>query len=43
MRRLKVPKGFSIRPFLVHVNGVSDSVVESEFFSGIIDFGQFLD
>lgn len=40
--RLKIPKGFSIRPFLIHVNGVGDAVVESEFFSDIIDFGKFL-
>lgn len=42
MRRLKIPKGFSIRPFLIHVNGVNDSVIESEFFSDIVDFSQFL-
>ncbi len=42
IRRLKIPKGFSIRPFLIHVNGVSDGVIESEFFSDIIDFSQFL-
>ncbi len=42
MKRMKVPKGFSIRPFLVHVNGVHDSVIETEFFSNIIDFSQFL-
>ena len=42
IRRLKIPKGFSIRPFLVHVNGVSDSVIESEFFSDLIDFSQLL-
>jgi len=42
IRRLKIPKGFSIRPFLVHVNGVSDGVIESEFFSDLINFGQFL-
>ncbi len=32
MRRMKIPRGFSIRPVLVHVNGVQDSVIESEFF-----------
>jgi len=36
------PKGFSIRPILVHVNGVTESVLESDYFSEIIDFGQFL-
>lgn len=37
--RLKRPKGFSIRPVLIHVNGVNESVIESNFFSSIIDFG----
>lgn len=36
------PKGFSVRPILIHVNGVLDSVLESEYFSHTIDFGQFL-
>lgn len=36
------PKGFSIRPVLIHVNGVTDDVLESDYFSEIIDFGQFL-
>lgn len=35
---LKRPKGFSIRPVLIHVNGVSDEVVDQQFFSHIIDF-----
>ncbi len=40
---LSTPKGFSIRPVLIHVNGASQTVMESEFFSDIIDFSQFLD
>lgn len=39
---LKTPKQFSIRPVLIHVNGVHESVVESEVFSHILDFGDFL-
>lgn len=39
---LKVPKNFSIRPVLIHVNGIDDTVVESDFFSHTIDFGQML-
>jgi AAA+ ATPase superfamily predicted ATPase len=38
---LSVPKGFSIRPVLIHVNGVSQAVKESEVFSEIVDFSQF--
>lgn len=40
--RLERPKGYSYRPVLIHVNGVSRSIVESGFFSAIIDFGDFL-
>jgi AAA+ ATPase superfamily predicted ATPase len=39
---LSRPKNFSIRPVLIHVNGVTDAVLEREFFAKIIDFGQFL-
>lgn len=42
IRRLKVPRNHSIRPVLIHVNGVTDDVAESGFFSHIIDFGQLL-
>lgn len=38
----KYPKGFSCRPVLIHVNGVSEEVVNSGFFYDIIDFGGFL-
>ena len=40
--RLAKGKHFSIRPVLIHVNGVADAVVESDFFAHIIDFSQFL-
>lgn len=41
IKNLSYPKGFSIRPVLIHVNGVSQSVMESEIFNDIIDFSQF--
>lgn len=34
---LQYPKGFSYRPVLIHVNGVTDDVIESDFFNNIID------
>lgn len=40
--RLVVPKFFSIRPVLIHVNGVDDSVVEAGYFDEIIDFSNLL-
>ena len=41
IENLSAPKGFSIRPVLIHVNGVSQSVKENEIFNDIIDFSQF--
>ncbi len=40
--RLNIPKNFSYRPILIHVNGVNDAVVDSGYFAKIIDFGQLL-
>ncbi len=40
--RMRKPKGFSIRPVLIHVNGVTDACVESDFFAKIIAFDQLL-
>ena len=39
---LCIPKHFSYRPVLIHVNGVHSDVVDAGFFSNIIDFGRFL-
>ncbi|MDD9331903.1 MAG: hypothetical protein PV340_04775 [Wolbachia sp.] len=39
---LNRPKGFSCRPILIHVDGVSDDVIDSDYFSNIIDFGELL-
>ncbi|NGX36006.1 MAG: hypothetical protein K1000chlam1_00843, partial [Candidatus Anoxychlamydiales bacterium] len=43
VKRLKIPKGFSLRTVLMHVNGVEDTIIDSDYFSKIIDFGQFLE
>lgn len=42
IERLKLPRHFSYRPVLIHVNGVREDVKDSNFFSNIIDFGEFL-
>lgn len=36
------PRGISCRPVLIHVNGVSDQVIEEDYFASIIDASQFL-
>lgn len=38
---LNRPKGFSCRPVLIHVNGVTDDVVESNYFASIIDVSDY--
>ncbi|NGX60752.1 MAG: hypothetical protein K940chlam9_00220 [Chlamydiae bacterium] len=42
MEAISLPRGFSIRPILIHVNGVSDEILAAEFFSRILDFSQLL-
>lgn len=37
IKRLKVPKRFTIRPVLVHVNGVENAVLEQGYFDKMID------
>ncbi len=39
--RLIRPKGFSVIPVLIHINGVNDSVINSNYFR-IIDFSQIM-
>jgi uncharacterized protein len=39
---LKLPRQFSVRPVLIHVNGVQQDVADSRFFSSLLDFGELL-
>lgn len=43
VNRMKIPTGFSHRTVLIHVNGVTDSIVDCGYFAKIIDFGQLLE
>jgi AAA+ ATPase superfamily predicted ATPase len=43
LKALKLPRGYSVHPVLIHVNGVKEEVKEQDFFSHIIDFSQFLE
>ena len=38
-----LPRGYSIMPVLIHVNGVSDSIVDKQYFSHIINFADLLE
>ena len=40
--RLVIPRGFSCLPVLLHSNGVSDEVIEADYFFKVIDFGDLL-
>lgn len=42
LKALKLPRGYSFYPVLIHVNGVKKEVEEQEFFSHIIDFSDLL-
>jgi hypothetical protein len=42
LNALELPRGFSLRPVLIHVNGVDESVADSGFFARIIDFSELL-
>ncbi len=42
IKRLPKANKYSIRPVLIHVNGVTDELREADFFAHIIDFGQML-
>lgn len=39
---LKHPKSFSVRPFLIHVNGVSENLEDARYFTHIIDLSSLL-
>jgi uncharacterized protein len=40
--KLALPRGFACLPVLIHVNGVSDEVKETDYFCKIIDFSEML-
>lgn len=43
INNLSIPKGFSIRTVLLHVNGVCKAILESEKFNNIIDLSRFFE
>jgi uncharacterized protein len=42
INRLMRPKGMSCRPVLIHVNGITEELHESDYFSNIIDMNRLL-
>ena len=43
IKALKTPKQYFCRPVLIHVNGVSDELVDSQYFSDIIEMAQLFE
>lgn len=43
IERLYIPRGFSVCPVLIHVNGVHEGLIESAYFTEIIDFSESLE
>lgn len=43
IKALSLPRNMSIRPVLIHVNGVCDEVIDQQYFCEIIDFSELLD
>ena len=39
---LALPRRYSCVPVLIHINGVTDELVESDYFAALIDFSDFL-
>ena len=39
---LQLPRGYSVRTVLIHVNGMMDDLKNEDFFSHSIDFAQLL-
>ena len=42
-KNLKIPRNCSIRPVLIHVNGVEERILDEGYFDRVIDFGQLLE
>jgi AAA+ ATPase superfamily predicted ATPase len=40
---LKIPRNCSIRPVLIHVNGIEEDVIDERYFDKMIDFSQLLE
>jgi AAA+ ATPase superfamily predicted ATPase len=42
IKRLTLPRNFSCFPVLIHISEVAESVIDSGYFSKVIDFNEFL-
>lgn len=42
IKRMPIPKGYSVLPVLIHVNGISDALEDSQFFPYILDIAKLV-
>ena len=40
--RLQKLKSYSCRPVLIHVNGLTDDLIDAQYFAGILNFSELL-
>lgn len=40
--RMSIPRGMAVFPVLVHINGISESILEEDYFYSTIDFSELL-
>ena len=43
IKRLSIPRNFSIKPVLIHASEVHDDVIDQDYFSKIIDLSELFD
>ncbi len=42
IKRMPIPKGYSVLPVLIHVNGISDALEDAQFFPYILDIAELV-
>lgn len=42
INRLSLPRNYSVLPILIYVSGVSESILDADYFYSVIDFSDFL-
>jgi len=43
LNRISLPRNFTLRPILIHINGVRSAVEDEEYFDEIINFGAYFE
>jgi hypothetical protein len=43
INRIKMPRGFAVKPVLIHVGELTEDLIEERYFAAIIDMSEFLE